>query len=160
MSKEGEATARPKPMIKETPPSFPALITLMLLLAASGCSNPREDVRVTLCKDMVASQTGTKAEGIDWTSSETETRGHQYAAVRLRFSAAGNKGRAACYYDYDAVEDTAIILANPLAAYSTSPSRMTLNGKTLSRAALARAVKDAMLGQGKDFIERVREKVR
>jgi hypothetical protein len=150
-----------KAYVREAEAPFWRAAALMGLVAfTSGCSGPREDVRVTLCKDMVSTQLATGTPPITWTETKTETRGYQYAAVRLRFSTSGQNGHAICYYDYDANDDTAVTLADPISAYSTSPSKMTLNGRTLSRSDLARAVKDAMLKQGRQFIDGARNLMR
>lgn len=137
-----------------------ALATAVSLLVAglgiSGCSNPREDVRITLCKDMVHTQLA-GAQPITWTAVSAEARGYEHAEVRLRFTAGGKDGEAACYYDYDAREETAITVSDPLAAYATSPSKMVLNGQTLSRSALAQAVKAGMLKQGREFVDQVKK---
>jgi hypothetical protein len=124
---------------------------LFASLAILGCSGPGEDVRVTLCKDMVSTRLG-PAQSPTWTDVRTETRGYEHAAVRLRFSTGAGDGEASCFYDYNAVEDTALALADPLSAYATSPSKMTLNGETLSKSQLADAVKKAMLKQGRDLL--------
>jgi hypothetical protein len=92
---------------------------------------------------------------VTWDQSETRTRGYEHAEVRLRFTSGVGQGDAACYYRYDAVDDTALTLADPLAAYSTSPSRMVLDGKELSRSVLAQTVKDAMLKQGRALVDEV-----
>ncbi len=62
--------------------------------------------------------------------------------------------QASCLYRYNAVDDTALTLSDPLSAYSTSPETMTIDGETLSRSALAEAVKQAMITQGKAIIDR------
>jgi hypothetical protein len=134
------------------------LSPLAALLALGGCSNPREDVRVTLCKDMISTQLRA-AEGLEWRAVETSTRGREYAVVQVHFSGPRGDGEASCYYDYDAVDDTALTLSDPLSAYSTSPSKMTLNGQTLSRPVLARAVKEAMLKQGKGLVDEVKRRL-
>ncbi len=72
-------------------------------------------------------------------------------------SAGGRDGEAFCYYRYDAVEDTALGLSDPLSSFATSPSKMVLNGQTLSKAELARTVKDAMLKQGREFVDGARK---
>jgi hypothetical protein len=133
-------------------PFSPTLGVLTVALVTAGCSgSPGEDVRITLCKDMVSTRLG-GSQTVAWQDARAETRGHEHAAVRLRFSAAGGDGNAACYYKYNAVEDTALTLSDPLSAYSTSPYEMTLNGKTLSRSELAQAIKQAMLKQGRELL--------
>jgi hypothetical protein len=127
------------------------------VLAIAGCADAPEDVRVTLCKDTAAVELGTTPA---WQGSEVATHGYEGASVTLRFSAAGGDGRAVCHYAYDAVEDTALILANPIEAYATSPSKMVLNGRTLTGPALAEAVKRAMQQQGRELVDRAREALR
>ena len=139
-----------------TPAATPRLIHVSTVLAAtlalSACSGSGEDVRVTLCKDMVAVKLA-GAGPVNWTEATTETRGKEYAAVKLSWSGPGGQGTASCYYNYDAVDDTALALADPLSPFSTSPSKMLLNGSTLSRQDLAETVKQAMLKQGRSLID-------
>ena len=133
----------------------PRLVAVAMVAAAAavGCSNPREDVRLTLCKDMVAVELGTAPT---WQGSEVQTRGYNGAVVTVRFAAAGGDKRADCFYKYDAKDDTALTLANPIEAYSTSPSKMILDGRTLAGPELARAVMRAMEKQGREFVDRAK----
>jgi hypothetical protein len=133
-----------------------SLVSAILIAAANvaGCSNPREDVRLSLCKDMTTVELGTVPS---WQGSEVQTRGYEGAVVTVRFATPEGDGRAACYYRYDAVDDTALMLANPLEAYATSPSKMILNGRTLTGPELAQTVMRAMKKQGRDFLGRARE---
>jgi hypothetical protein len=121
-----------------------------------GCDNPRQDVRLTLCKDMVAVSLGAAPS---WTESKIETHGYQGAVVSLRFTTEGAERQASCFYKYDAVDDTALTLANPIEAYSTSPYKMILDGRTIAGSELARAVKLAMQKQGREFVNRARDAV-
>ncbi len=140
-------------------PRHPSLLAAILILAAhvAGCSNPREDVRLTLCKDMVTVELGTEPT---WQGSDVQIRGYEGAVVTVRFASGDGDGRASCHYKYNAVEDTAITLANPIAAYATSPSKMVLNGRTLTGPSLARTVGRAMQKQGREFVDRARETLR
>jgi hypothetical protein len=92
-------------------------------------------------------------------AADAQTKGHQPAAVRVNFSTQGRDGQAVCYYDYDAVEDTALTLSEPLSAYSTSPSAVVIDGRKLSRRDLAEAVKQAMLKQGGEFLDRAKQEL-
>lgn len=133
-----------------------ALSTIAAMLL-SACSNPTEDVRVTLCKDLVRVERG---DGLVWTQVRTETPGYDDAVVWLSFSTpAGEEGSAACFYAFNAVEDTALALSDPMSSYSTSPSGMQLDGRSLSRQELAEAVKRAMLNQGRSLVDGVRDAV-
>lgn len=130
-------------------PATAALLLLSILLAA-GCSGVGEDVRVTLCKDIVAVHSGAAPA---FERAETRTRGYEHAEVRLTYSIAGEPGSASCFYDHNAVEDTADQLANPLAAYATSPYRVIIGMETLPRPVLAEAIARAMAKQGREFVE-------
>jgi len=132
------------------------LLVLLGLGLLAGCSNPQEDVRITLCKGMVVSELG-GADAVDWKKSTAEPRGYDHAVVRLEYSNAGKSGQAACYYAYDAPEENAMTQANPLSAYATYPYKMTLNGQDLSKAGIAQAVKNAMLMQGAEFAEQIKK---
>lgn len=144
---------RPRP----TPSLLAATATALIL---SACSGAGEDVRVTLCKDMVRVQTGGSG-GLNWTEAATETRGYDGAAITLRWSGSGSggDGTAVCTYSYNAVEHNAMALSDPLSSYSASPSKMLLNGKTLSKAALAETIKQAMLKQGRSLIDSLKNAV-
>jgi hypothetical protein len=50
-------------------------------------------------------------------------------------------------------------LSDPLSAYSASPSKMALNGTTLSKSALAETIKQAMLRQGRSLVDSVKNAV-
>lgn len=132
----------------------PTLSLVAFVLATTGCSNPQEDVRVTLCKDIVSGQVGSSALV---TRTETKTKGYEYASVRVIFSDQGRDGQAICYYDYKALDDTADMLADPLSAYATSPFEVRMDGKKLSKPALAEAIKQAMLGQGRELLDRAKK---
>lgn len=136
------------------PVRFASLLGLGLWIA--GCSNPQEDVRVTLCKDMVVSVLGA-SQSVTWQETSTQVRGRESAAIRVDYAAPGGNGQAICHYRYDAVDDTALALSDPLSAFSTSPSKMTLNGRTLTRPELAEAVKAAMLKQGGELVDRLKK---
>ena len=135
---------------------FPVVfLTLGLLLP--GCSRTTADVRVTLCKDIVLHETGSSAtiKGAD-----AETKGYEHAAVRVRYSSQGRDGEAVCYYEYNALENTALQLSDPLSAYATSPSEVKIDGKSLTRPGLASAVKGAVTRQGKELVEQAKQGIR
>jgi hypothetical protein len=117
----------------------------------SSCSAPGEDVRVRLCKDLVAVQLGT--DQLSWTQISTATPGYDDARISLRWSGPNGEGSAACAYRYNAVDDTAQQLADPLSAYATSPRELVINGQPVSASALANAIAQAMKRQGRELIE-------
>jgi len=126
---------------------------ILIGAAVAGCANPREDVRLTLCKDMVAVELGAVPS---WQGSAVQLRGYQGATVTVRFATAEGNQQATCEYPYDVVDDTALILANPIEAYATSPAKLTINGRTLTNPELAQVVQRAMQKQGREFLDRVR----
>lgn len=126
--------------------------TLLSVGVLVGCSNPGEDVRITLCKDLVRVQLGSGAAPT-WSRVSTQTPGYQDAVIELGWTAPSGNGAARCYYPYNAVDDTAQQLADPLTAYATSPSEVIINGQTLSGPALGRAVGEAMKRQGQQLLE-------
>lgn len=135
-----------------------AFATASVLVAS--CSGSREDVRVSFCKKLVTTQVGSPSS-IRWTGVETNPRGHSGLTVQVGFESDGvsRPRQATCHYRYNAVEDTALTLSDPLSAYSTSPETMTIDGELLSRSALAEAVKQAMIAQGKAIIDRAQQGV-
>ncbi|WP_296808748.1 hypothetical protein [Thiocapsa sp.] len=139
-----------------SPGMIVALATASVLVAS--CSGSREDVRVSFCKKLVATQVASPSS-VRWTDVQTHPRGHSGLSVVLGFESDGLSGprQATCRYRYNAVEDTALMLSDPLSAYSTSPETMTIDGESLSRSALAEAVKQAMIAQGKAIIDRAQQ---
>jgi len=134
-------------------------LAVAAVLCLASCSGTGEDVRVTLCKDLVRVLLE-RPGGIQWRRADNEMRRLEYLAVRLSFDAGGEGGaqeamQARCFYRHDAVEDTALALSDPMSSYATSPYRMTLNGREVGRSALAEAVKQAMLKQGRELLDRV-----
>lgn len=127
-------------------------LSLLGLLLIAGCGPAGEDVRVSYCKRLLLSQLPAldlSAAGHRWIAADTDPRGYEHLRVALRLEAPNARGEmtpahGVCFYDYDAVDDTAVTLADPLSAYSTSPSRMVVNGKALGRERLARAKLDAL----------------
>jgi hypothetical protein len=119
-----------------------AAMAAVSIALVAGCGGPSEDVRISLCKDIVAVHT---AASPAYERAEATARGYEHAQVHLSYRTDGKRGTAACFYEHDAVEDTADLLANPLRAYATSPYRVIINGETLTRAALAQAIGRATL---------------
>jgi len=149
-STSAPAAPGPSSILAASPRLRAGAAVLLALSLALGCSGAGEDVRVTLCKDIVAVQTGAAPA---FEAPEIRTRGYQGAEIRLAYRVGDSPGRATCFYAHNAVEDTADQLANPLNAYATSPERVIIAGEALSRPALAQALKQALLKQGRQFVE-------
>jgi hypothetical protein len=129
---------------------FRPVTVLAACLLAVACTGAGEDVRVTLCKDIVAVHSGGKTT---FERTEVKTPGYQDAQVILAYSTDSARGRATCFYEYNAVEDTADLISDPLRAYSASPSRVVINGDPLSPTDLARVIGESMLQQGRELLD-------
>ena len=128
---------------------------LSSLLALPGCSNnPMEAVHVTLCKDIARVQLPSTGS-VAWSQGDMEIHRPEYAVIHVQADSPPTK--VSCYYNHTAVEDTALGLSDPLSEYATSPFKVTLNGQPLSKAALAESVKQAMLLQGREFVDRAKQ---
>jgi hypothetical protein len=150
---------RAQPNDKATPVTIAALAGLVCwLLLTAGCSGTSEDVRITLCKDMTEVLLD-GASALRWSEPRTEMQGVEDLVVDLRFESAQRTGRATCFYRHDDTDSEIWSTADPMAAYSTSPHRMTLNGREIANPLLAETIKAAMLKQGRALVERAQEGV-
>lgn len=130
-----------------------ALISSFLML--HGCSNnPTEAVHVTLCKDIARVQLPAVGS-VTWNQGDMQIHRPEYAVIHVLAGSPPTK--VSCYYNHNAVEDTALGLSDPLSEYATSPFKVTINGQQLSKSALAESVKQAMLLQGREFVDRAKQ---
>lgn len=136
-----------------------SLITAAILPAVLliGCPGPTAEVRTTLCQEMTAIALG---EAPAWRGTDTQLHGYQDAVITVRFATPSGEGQAACHFRHLKGDDTALTLANPLEAYATAPSRLSVNGRDISGPELARLMEQALQKQGREFIARVNESVR
>ena len=133
-------------------------------LLAAGCSGPTEDVRVTLCKNLAQSMQ-LSSESIEWKGNENTFKRPEYAITGLSFDLVGRDGsrtsmRSACHYAYEALDDTALNLANPMDAYATLPFAMTVDGRALSDAELLRLVNEEQKRQGRKIVSTLQQGAR
>ena len=140
-----------------TPEKWLAGALVGALVGVAGCSGPTEDVRVTLCKNLTQSLQPA-AESIDWQGNDNSFRRPEYAITRLRFEVVDKAGTrramtSACHYAYEALEDTAAILADPIQAYATLPFAMTLDGRALPDAELLNLVNAEQRRQGRQVLD-------
>ena len=141
--------------------SFALVLALGVVLTA-GCSGSREDVRVTLCKNLTTALLSS-AESVEWTGGENTFNRPSYAVTSLSFDVTGGEprsARSACYYAYDALDDTAQTLADPLSAHATLPFRMTFDGRDLSDAELLGLVNAEQKRQGRQAVEKLEKGAR
>jgi hypothetical protein len=143
---------------------FRVAIGLTAAAALFGCSGSTEDVRVSFCKNLTAAALP-EAQTIEWVSNDNTFRRPEYANTRLGFEIVDGDGRrstmtAACRFAYDALDDTAEHLANPLSAYSTLPYAMTLNGRALGDGELLQLINAEQKRQGRQILETIEKGAR
>lgn len=130
-------------------------IASVLAVGLSACSGPHEDVRVTLCKDVANGLTGTTKDQ-QWGAIEQRFKYPEFATLTIPFTdTAGTSRRIACSFDYEAVEDTALTLADPLSAYATLPYAISLDGVAVGQGELRDAVRSVQLQHGQELLERI-----
>jgi hypothetical protein len=139
-------------------------LLLPLAVALGACSMSTEDVRVTFCKNLTEALE-TDAASIEWTANDNRFQRPAFAVTGLSYEvelADGSRrgGRSACHYAYEALEDTALNLANPLDAYELLPFAMSINGRVLSDAELVRVVNAEQKRQGRAVIEALNQGAR
>lgn len=147
--------------MKHSRPSFKyaCVVIALLTLQLMGCSGPTEDVRVTLCKRLAETLLNDQAP-MEWGEPVNEFKEPEFVVVNLRLEGqAGNLApgsiQAACFYDYDIVEQNAMTHADPFSAYASQPYRLTLNGEAIPDALLFKTMKAVLRQQGKQLIERI-----
>ncbi len=139
-----------------------AVIAAAVSLVA--CSGSTEDVRVTFCKD-ISSALVPGAESIEWTANENTFKRPEYATAALTFDVVDSRGerktmRTACYFEFDAIEDTAQHLADPFSAYATLPFAMSVDGRALSDAEVIRLRNDEQIRRGEAVIKTLQTSAR
>ena len=122
-------------MCHQFPLSRLTLPLAALAVLLQGCSASGEDPRINLCRSLAADLSGTSEN--QWSSAGNRFVRPEYAVVEV---SAGAAGKAACFYEYDLVEESAVDHANPLLAYATLPYRMTLDGVQVAEPTLKAAV--------------------
>ncbi len=132
----------------------------VLIGSLAACSGSTEDVRVTLCKNLTSAQLGSDA--LEWAEPELAFKRPEYAITRLRYAGAGApaEGTSACYFAYEALDDTAVNLANPITAYATLPFAMSLDGRVLSDAETLQAVNAEQRRLGRQALDTLHQGAR
>jgi len=139
------------------------LFTLFSVVILSSCSKS-PDVRLTLCQDLMILFLN-PSENVTWQEHEALMRGYDDLEMKIAYSTEGNSSsvqKASCFYQYVQNQDEmgAEEFNTPTVAYSTYPRKMQLNGKTVDKMKLANGVNSAMLKQGRQAIQHVKENVK
>jgi hypothetical protein len=130
-----------------------AFTLLGATLVISACTGSDEDVRETFCKNLAIAQLKA-APDVEWQDSEQQIKHPEYAIITVRVK---GDGRTSCWFEYDALEETAGSHVDPLSAYSTLPYQVSVNGKVLSERATLDAVNAEQIRQGKAAVEALRK---
>jgi hypothetical protein len=130
------------------------------LLLLTGCSGPREDVRVTFCKNLTVELLAPQTR-IEWRDTEQRLEGYESAAITVHLELPERSGRArnmqaTCRYPYDTVEENVMTHSDPLSAYATVPEQMTLNGRPVPEVKLREAILVVQLATGKAVVNRLK----
>lgn len=146
------------------PNAWKGLLLAGAAAVLAGCSGPTEDVRVTLCKNLTTALLPA-ARSIEWQGNENSFRRPEYAITALTFEVEESgdtqrAGQSTCHYAYEALEDTAVTLADPLSAYANLPYRMSIDGRTLPDAQLLELVNAEQRRQGRQVIETLQKGAR
>lgn len=136
-----------------------AVTIAVAVVLTAGCSGSREDVRVTLCKNLTKALVSS-SESIEWTGGENTFNRPAYAITSLAFEVGGSTKKSACHYAYEALEDTAQTLADPLSAYANLPFKMSFDGHALSDQELLRLVNAEQVRQGRQVVEKLEKGAR
>lgn len=143
---------------------LPGAVVAGMLLLVTGCSGPSEDVRVSLCKNLTQSLQASP-QSIEWKGNEYTFNRPAYAITTLTFDVVSGDGKrttmtSACHFAYEALDDTAITLANPIEAYGTLPFAMVVEGRALSDGELLRLVNAEQKRQGRQVISTLEKNAR
>lgn len=133
------------------------LLVLSTLLVA--CSGSTEDVRVTLCKDLVSEITAETVEA-SWDQEQMKFNGYEDMEVAISFTQSGTSGKISCFYPYDAVEENAMTQSDPASAHATYPSLVKFNNKAINSSELAKMINRVLLKQGKQAVKKGQEVIK
>lgn len=133
---------------------------LAMAVLLSGCSNPPPDVRLTLCRDVLAELDDAPADAV-WAEYQARFSGYQGLEVDVAWDAAaggGRSGRATCYYPHDDPNDYDD-LGDEFAPYSSYPEKITFNGQALGSREIHAAVTAVHRARGTALLEGARRGV-
>ena len=135
--------------------AFLLTFTTGLLVACSGST---EDVRITLCKDLVP-EIDNQLNSPGWDKEDVKFNGYEDMEVALVFSQSGSKGKISCFYPYNSYDDNAITLSDPASAHDTYPSSVVFNDQKVDSRELANMINRVLLKQGKQAIDKGKQAI-
>lgn len=142
---------------------FFILVILFGVLAIFFSRKP--DVRLTLCQDLTILLLDSPAS-LEWQEHHSIIKGYEDLEVQVLFSVTdssitNNNGQsgtlqASCFYEYEQDEIGPETFQAPASAYSTYPSKMILNKKSVDKNILHKSITQVMKQQGKDAIKKLK----
>lgn len=133
---------------------LPASLALLIVVTVlNGCSGSTEDVRETFCKNLAIAQLGV-ARDVEWDDTRQTIQRPEYALLTVRVKGGG---RTSCWFEYDAVEESAQTHVDPLSAYATLPYQISVNGRVLGPREALDAVNAEQRRMGRAAIEQLRQ---
>lgn len=134
------------------------LASVILTTACSG--RPYQDPRITLCQDLSKLLFELPAESKLSYQKKINNLAHANIIVSFDSSHLGslpNPSKLTCQYPYDIpAEDNAMDHADPLQAFSTSPSKLFLNNRQIPKQITFNAVHQAMKQQAKVLLAKTK----
>lgn len=124
------------------------IISSTMLASCSG----HEDPRVTFCRSLAINLIQSPNE-LTWHNDGYDIVRPEYATIKL----SAGKQRVACFYAYDAVEESALNHVYELDAYATLPYKVTLNNQAIDQATLAATVKNAQITGAKAAANKIQQ---
>jgi hypothetical protein len=129
-----------------------------------GCSSPTEDVRITLCKNLVLTLSEPH-QAVEWKEIDNKFARFEDLIVSVNGEVLTQDDeptpiQATCFYEYDeAIEEDGMTHVDPLSTYKTVPYKMLLNGESIPKPVLDQAVQVAILNQGKEAVGKIKKSV-
>ena len=140
-----------------------ALAVSGTLLLTSCTGGKTEDVRIKLCKE-VTERILVSLKPVVFSGSHTSFRKIGDAAVILDFTI-NKKGyenrtvHSSCFFEHNTPEENVIDHVDRLAAFSTLPYAMTINGKAVPKEVLMKAVSAEQLEPVIEFVEQMKREI-
>lgn len=127
-------------------------VTLVFVLMA-GCTGSTEDVRLTLCKDLLPElKDSTRIEVL---SEDIVVKGYEDLEVRLSYRDVESEGNITCFYPYNTHEENVMDHVNPAAAFATYPTKIMLDQQPVDHALMAKKINAVLVKQGKQALDAV-----
>ena len=134
-------------------------VTFLIVITVFWPKTP--DVRLKLCQDVVRIFFHSPTH-LTWIKHDAIMRGYEDLEIVVTYTLSqANEEvlhkQATCFFAYDQYEIEADTFATPSAAYSSYPNKIIIDGEQLPKNTLTELVKQAMIDQGRDIINKAKE---